>query len=143
MDLLELCKKHGIDPDSIGDFGEISDGYHTYNSLYEQRVTLFAALCNAFRSLFWKSKKHSDGDECFGGGWFIVGVSTPKGNYTYHYELKYWDMFDCNVLEKAPEHDGHTDKDVGRLLSLKVEPLPISSNLKNSKPEMTSKKSFR
>lgn len=121
MTVLELCKKYKIDLKEIGDIGELSDGYHTFNSLYDQRVVLFATLCNAFKGLFWKSKKHSDGEDCFGGGWFIVGVTTPKGNYTYHYELKHWDMFKCEVLDKAPEHDGHTDKDVKRLLSLDPE----------------------
>lgn len=100
------------------DIGEVSDGYHTFNSLYFQRLVLFAALCNTFSNLAWKSKLHHDGEVPFGGGWFIVGIDTPDGQYTYHYELKDWDLFKCKELERAPEWDGHTDKDVGRLLSL-------------------------
>ena len=106
----------------IKDIGELSDGYHTFNSLYHQRAVLFAALVDAYPGLSWKSKKHSDGSYCFDsdGKWFIVGIDTPRGSYTYHYEIKYWDMFNCKELERAPEWDGHTDKDVERLRSLKL-----------------------
>lgn len=97
------------------DIGEFSDGFHTFNSLYHQRLILFAALVNTFPSLAWKSRKHSDGEVPFGGGWFIVGVDTPKGPYTYHYEDKDWDLFHCREIETAPEWDGHTDKDVERV----------------------------
>jgi len=33
------------------DIGEFSDGYHTFNSLYRQRLILFAALVNTFPTL--------------------------------------------------------------------------------------------
>jgi hypothetical protein len=104
--------------DKVDDIGEISDGYHTFNSLYNQRLFLFAALVNAYKDKAWKSRLHHDGEPCFGGGWFIVGITTPAGDYTYHYELKDWNLFDCKVLDKAPEWDGHTDKDVTRVLTL-------------------------
>ena len=102
------------------DIGEISDGYHTFNSLYNQRLYLFAALVNAYREYAWKTKKHEDGELCFGGGWFLVGITTPDGDYSYHYELKDWDLFDCRELDVAPHFDGHTDKDVPRLMSLNI-----------------------
>ena len=100
------------------DLGELSDGYHTFNSLYEQRMYLFATIVKQNKNLCWKSYKHEDGELCFGGGWFIVGIDTPKGSYTYHYENKYWDLFDCQELERGKHWDGHTDKDVIRLLSI-------------------------
>ena len=106
----------------IDDIGEFSDGYHTFNGLYHQRAILFAALVNAYKGRSWKSWKHEDGELCFGGGWFIVGIDTPLGSYTYHYEEKYWDMFDCAELEVAKHWDGHTEDDAEtRLLSLKPE----------------------
>lgn len=74
--------------------GDLSDGYHTFNGLYEQRMILFAALAKAYKDRAWKSYRHEDGEYCFGGGWFIVGIDTPEGTYTYHYENKYWEMFD-------------------------------------------------
>ena len=102
----------------LKDPGELSDGYHTFNSLYQQRLILFAALCNTFKDSSWKSHKHHDGEECFDGGWFIVGIETPEGSYTYHYENKDWNLFKCKELPTAPLWDGHTEKDVKRLLSL-------------------------
>jgi hypothetical protein len=101
-----------------GGIGELSDGYHSFNDLYRQRCVLFASLCNTFKDLSWKSRRHSDGQRCFGGGWFIVGIDTPQGQYTYHYEDKDWDMFDVEELEVARKFDGHTSNDVERLLSL-------------------------
>ena len=108
-----ICTIAGID-----DIGDLNDGYHTFNDLYHQRAMLFAALVKAHKDKAWKSWKHEDGEKCFGGGWFIVGIDTPQGSYTYHYEEKYWGLFKCVALERAKHWDGHTDKDVERLLSL-------------------------
>ena len=98
--------------------GDLSDGYHTFNALYNQRLILFAALVQAHKDKAWKSHRHEDGELCFGGDWFIVGIDTPEGSFTYHYENKDWDKFDCKELERGKTWDGHTDKDVTRLLSL-------------------------
>ena len=102
----------------IKDVGKLSDGYHTFDGLYAQRRVLFATLCNLFKNSSWKSKKHSDGELCFGGDWFVVGIDTPEGSYTYHYRMEYWKMFKCPELELGKEWDGHTEDDVTRLLSL-------------------------
>ena len=75
-------------------------------------------MVNQSKKISWKSYKHENGELCFGGGWFIVGIDTPLGSYTYHYENKYWDLFKCKELETAKHWDGHTEKDVTRLLSL-------------------------
>ena len=109
----QICKIAGID-----NIGDLSDGYHTFNELYYQRCVLFATIVNSHKQKAWKTRRHEDGELCFGGGWFLVTVETPAGAYGYHYEDKYWDMFDCEELDKAKPWDGYTDKDVGRLLSL-------------------------
>lgn len=103
---------------NLDDIGDFSDGYHTFNDLYYQRVMLFAVIVRTYPEYSWKSKRHATGEECFGGGWFIVGIDTPEGSYTYHYELKYWDLFECQEFQYARNWDGHTDKDVTRLFSL-------------------------
>ena len=105
---------------NINDIGDLSDGYHTFNQLYHQRAVLFATIVNQNKDISWKSFKHSDGKYCFDsdGEWFIVGIDTPEGSYTYHYEKSYWDMFKCQELECGKEWDGHTEEDVTRLLSL-------------------------
>ena len=111
----------------VNSIGEVSDGFHTFNGLYEQRMILFAALVKAYKDKAWKSYRHEDGEYCFGGGWFIVGIDTPEGSYTYHYENKYWNMFDCVDLPRGKHWDGHTEADAEtRLMSLNPEPHWIS-----------------
>ena len=87
--------------------GETSDGYHTFNELYHHRAVLFSVIVKAFEDKAWKSRKHHDGTMY--DGMFIVGVETPEGQATYHYDIEpYWNMFKCKELEYAPEWDGHT-----------------------------------
>ena len=87
--------------------GETSDGYHTFNELYHHRAVLFSVIVANYPDRAWKSKKHHDGTMY--DGMFIVGIETPDGQATYHYDIDpYWDMFKCRVLDKAPEWDGHT-----------------------------------
>lgn len=87
--------------------GETSDGYHTFNELYHHRAVLFSVIVKAFPDRAWKSRKHHDGSMY--DGMFIVGIETPDGQATYHYDIEpYWDMFQCKELEYAPEWDGHT-----------------------------------
>ena len=88
-------------------------------------MVLFAALVNAHKDKAWKSWKHEDGKPCFDGGWFIVGIDTPQGSYTYHYEAKDFDLFDCVELPVAKHWDGHTEEDVTRLLSLDARPVVL------------------
>lgn len=96
--------------------GEISDGYHTFNELYYHRMILFSIICNTFKDKSWKSLQHNDG--AMYDDYFIVGITTEEGDYTYHYEQKYWDMFNVKVIDKAPIWDGHKPSDITRLLTL-------------------------
>ncbi len=98
--------------------GDLSDGYHTFNQLYYQRMILFAQIVNDHKDKAWKTRRHEDSELCFGGGWFLVTIDTPNGAYGYHYEDQYWDLFDCKELPKAKHWDGYTEKDVTRLFSL-------------------------
>lgn len=90
--------------------GDLSDGYHTFNELYHHRAILFSVICNLFPNKAWKSKLHDTGDMY--EGMFIVGIETPKGQATYHYDLEpYWDIFKVKELDKAPKWDGHTPEE--------------------------------
>ena len=94
------------------DKGEISDGYHTFNELYYYRMLYNAAFFNLLPKRWChKSKKHHDGEECFGGGWFIVMADLPTGQISNHYELKDWDLFDIPEKEIADEWDGHSPQE--------------------------------
>lgn len=114
------------------DVEKMSDGYHTFADLYEQRLILSAALAKN-NPYAWKSKRHEDGSVPFGGGWFIMGFDTDEGCYTYHYELKDWDLFQCKELDKGKPWDGHTSKDVRRLLSIPAADVAPVVRCKNCK----------
>ena len=106
-DWKDVCSRIAdlIEPEPIN--GETSDGYHTFNELYHHRALLFSVIVRNYPELCWKSKKHHTGDMY--EGMFIVGINTPDGQASYHYDIDpYWDMFDCEELEFAPEWDGHT-----------------------------------
>jgi len=99
------------------DKGEISDGYHTFNELYYYRMLYNAAFFNSLpKPWVHKSKKHHDGEECFGGGWFIVMANLPTGQISNHYELKDWELFQIPEKEVADEWDGHTPKEAAERL---------------------------
>ena len=89
--------------------GELSDGYHSFNDLYNHRAVL-TALSFFHLPYAWKSKVHEDGTMY--DGMFIVGAPTPEGMISYHYDLKYWDLFKIPVLPHAPHYDGYTDDQV-------------------------------
>jgi hypothetical protein len=101
--------------------GQTSDGYHTFDELYRFRLLYNAALFNSWSGFtnkpsgvfgVHKSWRHSDGEECFGGGWFIVMAALPTGQISNHYEAKDWDLFQIPERERADEWDGHTASDV-------------------------------
>jgi len=98
--------------------GELSDGYHTFNELYHFRMLYNAALFNEWakngnKYSVHKSKKHYDGELCFGGGWFVVYAELPTGQISNHYQDKYYDLFNVPESDKALcEWDGHTSEDV-------------------------------
>ncbi len=100
------------------DKGEISDGFHTFNELYDIRKAYNVALFNTWAKHYpeyqvYKSWYHNDGQPCFGGGWFIVGANLPTGQISNHYEEKDWGLFDVPIHKKAPlPFDGHTTQDV-------------------------------
>lgn len=116
--LMEKAMLQAVHDAGVDDIGKLSDGYHTFDDLYNQRCILFAKLVEVYKDKAWKTKRHEDGELCFGGKNFLVCIDTPQGPYSYHYPLKDWDLFKCKELPKAKHFDGHTSKDVGRILSL-------------------------
>ncbi len=98
------------------DIGEFSDGYHTFNELYDFRLQYNAAMANLLhytkQCTVYKSRKHSDGELCFGGSWFVVYIITPFGQISNHYHMENWDYFDIPERELAEEWDGHNPEDV-------------------------------
>jgi hypothetical protein len=99
--------------DTIPAKGSITDGYHTFDELYEHRHTLFIALCKRYIGIrpVWRSQVHSDGTSM--DGWFILGIDKKKGSQiTYHLPMSKWTLCDfVETLDQAPEWDGHTPAD--------------------------------
>lgn len=102
--------------------GEMSDGYHTFNELYRYRMLYNAAFFNQLATKpnnpfkVIKSRMHSDGAPCFGGGWFIVMATLPTGQISNHYELSDWDKFNIPIMQQAYKWDGHTPEEAARRL---------------------------
>ena len=107
---------------------EASDGYHTFEDLYNHRITLFIALCRTLDSYLslvlqtigsdfrpgsiWRSKVNGDGTTW--DGWFIMGINQKEGKQiTYHLPLDRWDETEfAATLDQAPAYDGHSSNDV-------------------------------
>lgn len=90
------------------------DGYHTMDELYRYRMLYNAHAAAAWLANGWpvvKSWKHADGEECFGGGWFIVTATLPTGQVSNHYEAEHWDLFSVPEVDLPPVWDGHTPAD--------------------------------
>ena len=99
----------------VQDEENINDGYHTFKELYRYRKLYNAAFFNLLpKDIVLKSKRHSDGEECFGGGWFIVQAELPTGQISNHYEMKDWELFKIPEKERANKWDGHTPEDVAK-----------------------------
>lgn len=103
--------------------GNVSDGFHTFGELYYYRLCYNAIFINSLVKLInenpdkfkdikvCKSKKHFGGEPCYGGGWFIVMISTPWGQISNHYKLEHWDKFSCPVTKVSWKWDGHGMKE--------------------------------
>lgn len=108
---------------------ESSDGddYHSMDELYYYRMLYNALAFNTWAEEPWnypqvsKSWKHSDGEDCFGGGWFIVVAELPTGQITNHYEAKHWDLFKIPEVEVAPYYDGHTPEEAAERMKAYLE----------------------
>lgn len=103
-----------------GEGSNLEDNYHTMSELYYHRMVLFVTICKLAKEKgynVFRSKQHQDGSMF--EGYFIVGIETPEGQYSYHYNLKYWNYFDmADTHEFSPEWDGQQADDLHRLLSL-------------------------
>jgi hypothetical protein len=126
---LHVCacgKRYDADREAITE--DTTDGYHTFKQLYEFCMLYNAEFFNleAYLASEYgtsdkipnpiKSKRHSDGELCFGGGWFVVVIQLPTGQVSNHYEMKDWHLFQIDEVEKAPKWDGHTPEDVANRL---------------------------
>lgn len=93
---------------------DISDGFHTFDELYEHRCLLFINLClmNVSASAW---KPHYE-------GWPCLMMQTKYGQISYHVPEKFLFLFDKVIDKKEFKWDGHTSEDViSRLQKMAVQ----------------------
>jgi hypothetical protein len=130
--------------DGTPNMGDVSDGYHTFDELYEHRSILFLALLSLAEEVMdfrefegldiecepWYSEKHDDGTMF--PGMFIAGLTSKSfGSITYHFEDKYLPLFKrSNIphLSRAPKWDGHTPEQGLEVLKSIVSDAGVGSN---------------
>jgi hypothetical protein len=82
--------------------------------VYEHRHGLFCALAKGNR-MAWKSRRHADGELCFGGdGSFVAGLTLKDSGHaiTYHLPDRWWSRCQAEEFETGMKWDGHTAEDV-------------------------------
>lgn len=92
--------------------GDISDGYHTFDELYEHRCLLYAAWVQMVRhcidvEVYWVPEHFE--------GWDLLVVEMEGvGQVSYHLPEKLRYLYERNVVKALDEHtfDGHTPDEV-------------------------------
>lgn len=99
---------------SLKDEGEVSDGYHTFNELYEHRHVLFVWLCRAIENnpliRSYKTRKSNDGKADY-EGYFIAWIEFSGGQISYHLPNEYWDLLPITEKERYDSYDDHSSKE--------------------------------
>lgn len=94
---------------------DISDGYHTFDELYEHRCSLWVLLCLQNKDkCYWMP--HYD-------GWFLLVMETTHGQISYHVPNGMFHFVE-NKIRQNDNHqwDGHTSQDVIKRLHLLLIP---------------------
>ena len=118
----------------IDNIGQVSDGYHTFDELYDHRIILYLSLLSYmnddYRGTYhddgrydhssqsykvWYSDTHFDGSKW--DGWLIVGCvnNETQEQISYHINSSYEYLLKArgfDKFDKGVEWDGHTSEDV-------------------------------
>jgi hypothetical protein len=97
--------------------GKLSDGYHTFDELYDHRIRLYLTLCKMLHEYtehdVWCSDTHSDGSKI--DDWVLLGINTNEGEQiSYHIPDSYLPEVATfsRYVNKSPKFDEHTSEDV-------------------------------
>ena len=100
--------------------GDISDGYHTFDELYEHRCLLYLTWL-VLEYTFYRSNRDVRWCRDHFPGWDLVGTNIGSYQISYHVPEKYrpilakfFKEYTCDEMEKV--FDGHTAKDVAQRL---------------------------
>ncbi len=93
---------------------QISDGYHTFEQLYQYRMLYNALLFNEWvdKVEVGKSKTTNPDGTPLDGNWFVVWAFLPNGMISNHYPIEHWELFKVPEVNIAVGFDGHTSTDV-------------------------------
>ena len=85
---------------------DMSDGYHTFDELYEHRVLLYLNLCLHAPDMCAFKCDYED--------WFCLYLESPCGQISYHLPNKYLDVVKKHGIKEDPTYkwDGHDSKKV-------------------------------
>ena len=97
------------------DKSKISDGYHTFEELYQHRVALFLIILKQNKDIAFKTLRNKEGEEWM--GWGIAGMETNFGQITYHIPIKDYKKLGVKEINKNSKYDGHNASDTLNRLS--------------------------
>lgn len=100
------------------EMGSVSDGYHTFDELYEHRIALYITLLRTIKAYGKQAEAPQEIAQArfirfrHYIGWFCLGAEFPGiGQVSYHLPEHLWDK--CDFAEEGTwEFDEHTSKDV-------------------------------
>ncbi len=90
--------------------GDTSDGYHTFNELYEHRCLLYLTwLFESNRQVLWVAEHYK--------GWDLVASNVGMNQISYHIPMKYRKFLEARYPQGKRDslesvYDGHTSHDV-------------------------------
>lgn len=92
-------------PLSPEDTRKVTDGYHSFEELYDHRCLLFIKLAiHGGCPTAWKPGYP---------GWPVLFMETPAGQISYHFPEKFLPMVETNIArDDNYKWDGHTSADV-------------------------------
>ena len=86
---------------------DISDGYHTFDELYEHRCLLFVnlALTCSRKAVYKFDPEYGD--------WLCLYLETDNGQISYHIPSKFLYLIEGKIRrDDSYKWDGHTSEDV-------------------------------
>lgn len=89
----------------------VTDGYHSFDELYEHRCLLFIALMKQMPDKAFWAHKNNKGEEW--NGWIICAIETDHGQISYHVPERHIVLL-SGIREKDRNntYDGHTSDNV-------------------------------
>lgn len=101
--------------------GDISDGYHTFDELYEHRNLLFINLFKRVggnQSCYWVAEHYP--------GWDLLVIDSKEGQMSYHVPIQLRPCYEKRDRLELSQHgyDGHTPADVVERLRAMAMRLP-------------------